>query len=89
MLGQAIHAVIHHHFNPAIGLHNEVLNHDFSRPKEHETKCQPGHSVETLWMIAEEALRTNNTPLWDICAERVHRHLDVGWDPVFGGCRRA
>ena len=85
LLDQAIDNVINRHFNPEIGLNNEVLNRDFSRTKDHETKCQPGHSVETLWMIAEEALRRGDRKLWDTCSERIQKHLDVGWDHVYGG----
>ncbi|MBL8213743.1 MAG: AGE family epimerase/isomerase [Bryobacterales bacterium] len=85
ILDQAIDAVIHHHYNPDIGLNNEVLNHDFSRHSDHATRCQAGHSVETLWMIAEEARRRNDQALWDTCTARIRRHLDVGWDHVYGG----
>ncbi len=82
---QAIDNVIRRHFNPDIGLNNEVLNRDFSRPADHASKCLLGHSIETLWMIAEEALARGDRKLWDTCAERIRRHLDVGWDHVFGG----
>jgi mannose/cellobiose epimerase-like protein (N-acyl-D-glucosamine 2-epimerase family) len=85
LLDEAIHNVVERHYNPEIGLNNEVLNHDFTRPKDHETKCLLGHSVETLWMIAEEALRRRDLKLWDTCTERIHKHLDVGWDHVYGG----
>jgi hypothetical protein len=85
LLEQAMDAVVRHHYNPEIGLNNEVLNHDFSRPQEEATKCIPGHSIETLWMIMEEALRRNDVKLWDTCAERIHKHLEVGWDYVYGG----
>lgn len=85
LLNDAIQNVIARHYNPEIGLNNEVLNRDFSRPKDHENRSIPGHSIETLWMIAEEALRRGDQTLWDTCAERIHRHLDTGWDHVFGG----
>jgi N-acylglucosamine 2-epimerase len=85
ILDESIHNVIERHFNPEIGLNNEVLNFDFSRPADHFTKCLLGHSVETLWMIAEEAHRRGDRKLWDTCTERIRRHLDVGWDHVFGG----
>lgn len=84
-LDEAIENVIGRHYNPEIGLNNEVLNRDFSRPEEHAAKCLLGHSVETLWMTAEEALRRGDERLWDVCTERMRRHLDVGWDHVFGG----
>lgn len=85
LLDHAIDQVMNHHFNPDIGLNNEVLNRDGGRPEDHASKCLLGHSVETLWMIAEEALRRKDWKLWDTCAGRLHRHLDVGWDHVFGG----
>ncbi|HXH51294.1 MAG TPA: hypothetical protein VNM47_18295, partial [Terriglobia bacterium] len=33
----------------------------------------------------EEADRRNDKALWDTCAERIHHHLDVGWDYIYGG----
>ena len=85
LLDQSTDNVINRHYNPEIGLNNEVLNRDFSRPKDHENKCLLGHSVETLWMIGEEALRRGDRKLWETCSERIHKHLDVGWDHGFGG----
>jgi mannose/cellobiose epimerase-like protein (N-acyl-D-glucosamine 2-epimerase family) len=85
LLDEAMNNIIVHHYNPDIGLNNEVLNRDFGRPVDHATKCLLGHSVETLWMIAEEALRRGDGKLWDTCTDRIRRHLDVGWDHVFGG----
>jgi len=82
---QATEAVIDKHYNPDIGLNNELLNHDFTRVKGEEMKSLLGHSVETLWMVMEEATRRNDQKLWRTAAERVRRHIDVGWDRVFGG----
>ena len=82
---RCVDAVINRHYNPDIGLNTEMLNFDFSRPKGEETKSLLGHSIETLWMIMDEADRRNDRKLWDTCAERIHRHIEVGWDHVFGG----
>jgi N-acylglucosamine 2-epimerase len=82
---KAVDAVIHKHYNPDIGLNNEDLGFDFSRIKGEENKSLLGHSIETLWMVMDEALRTNDLRLWELCAERIHRHIEVGWDHVFGG----
>ena len=54
---KCVDAVIDRHYNPEIGLNNEMLNFDFSRPKGEETKSLLGHSIETLWMIQDEADR--------------------------------
>ena len=82
---KCVDAVIDRHYNPQIGLNNEMLNFDFSRPNGEETKSLLGHSIETLWMIQDEADRRHDRQLWDTCAERIHRHIEVGWDHVFGG----
>ncbi len=82
---QCVDAVMNRHYNPDIGLNNEMLNFDFSRPKGEENKSLLGHSIETLWMVMDEADRRNDRKLWDVCAERIHRHIEIGWDHVFGG----
>ncbi len=82
---QAVDAVINRHFNPDIGLNNENLNFDFTRPAGEETKSLLGHSIETLWMVMDEAHRKRDPRLWDLCAERIRRHIEVGWDWVYGG----
>lgn len=82
---QSIDAIINKHYNPDFGLNNEVLNFDFSRPPEEASKLAIGHSIETLWIVMDEALRRNDQGLYDTCVERVRRHLDVGWDHIYGG----
>ena len=82
---RAVEAVIEKHYNPDIGLNNEMLNFDFSRPPEEANKSLLGHSIETLWMVMDEAERRGDERLWKLCAERIRRHLQVGWDYVFGG----
>ena len=82
---QALDAIMNRHYNPDIGLNTEMLYFDFSRPKEEERKCRLGHSVEALWMVMEEANRRQDAGLWKTCAERIHHHLDVGWDYIYGG----
>jgi len=82
---QCIEAIVDKHYNAEIGLNNEVLNFDFSRVEGEERKSLFGHSIETLWMVMDEALRRGDDDLWEVCAERIRRHLEVGWDQVYGG----
>jgi mannose/cellobiose epimerase-like protein (N-acyl-D-glucosamine 2-epimerase family) len=82
---QSVDAVVQRHYNQDIGLNNENLNIDFSRPAGEETKSLLGHSIETLWMVMEEALRKSDLALWRLCADRIRRHIEVGWDWVYGG----
>ncbi|MGH9469438.1 MAG: AGE family epimerase/isomerase [Terriglobia bacterium] len=81
----ALDAVVSRHYNPEIGLNTEMLYFDFSRPKEEERKSRFGHCVEALWMALEEAARRGDDALWDTCATRIRRHLDAGWDHIYGG----
>jgi mannose/cellobiose epimerase-like protein (N-acyl-D-glucosamine 2-epimerase family) len=85
MADRAIDAIMNKHYNPAIGLNTEALFFDFTRPEGEEQKSRIGHSIESFWMVMEEATRRGDQALWDTCAERVHRHLNVGWDHVYGG----
>lgn len=82
---RSIEAIIEHHYNPETGLNNEVLNRDFSRPQQESTKTIFGHSIEALWMVMEEALRRGDRQLINTCERRLRRHLEVGWDRVYGG----
>ena len=80
-----VDAILHRHYHPEIGLNTEMLFFDFTRPKEEERKVRFGHSIEALWMLMDEADRRRDTALWETCAQRIHRHLDAGWDHVYGG----
>jgi len=81
----ALDAIVNRHFNPGIGLNVEELNFDFSLTAEGATLSAVGHSLECLWMAMHEALRRGDADLWQLCARRARRHLDVGWDHVYGG----
>ncbi len=82
---RSVDAIVNKHYNPDIGLNNEMLHFDFSRPEQERTKCLLGHSIESLWMVMDEALRRGDQDLWETCARRIRRHLEVGWDYVYGG----
>jgi mannose/cellobiose epimerase-like protein (N-acyl-D-glucosamine 2-epimerase family) len=86
IVDRSLDAVLNYHYNPDFGLNNEDLNHDLSRPDNDFAQfVRTGHSIETLWMILHEALRRRDRGLWDLAAARFRRHLEVAWDPVFGG----
>jgi N-acylglucosamine 2-epimerase len=81
----SVDAILNRHYHPEIGLNTEMLYFDFTRPKEEERKVRFGHSIEALWMLMDEADRRHDVALWETCAERIRRHLDAGWDHVYGG----
>jgi len=82
---RSLDAIMHRHYNPDIGLNTEMLYYDFTRPKEEAQKSRFGHSVEALWMVMDEANRRQDEALWKTCAERIHHHLEAGWDYIYGG----
>ena len=82
---RSLDAIMNHHYNPEIGLQNEMLYGDFSRPKDEAHKSRFGHAVEALWMAMDEANRRKDSALWNTCAERIHHHLNAGWDYIYGG----
>ncbi len=82
---RCVDALINRHYYPDIGLNNELLNFDFSRPPEESTKCLFGHSIETLWMVMDEADRRGDAKLWSTAADRALHHIEAGWDHVYGG----
>ena len=81
----SLDAIMNRHFNPAIGLNNEMLNFDFSRPPEEASKCLVGHSIESLWMVLDEAQRRDDAALAGTAIARIRRHIEIGWDDVYGG----
>ena len=81
----SVDAIVNRHYNPDIGLNTEMLYFDFTRPKEEAQKSRFGHCIEALWMVMEEANRRGDEKLWNTCAERIHHHLNAGWDYIYGG----
>jgi N-acylglucosamine 2-epimerase len=90
ILADCLEAVLERHFNPAFSLNNELLNHDYSRPTDGLAEfVYTGHSIETLWMMAAEAVRRRDAWLFGTVAQRFRRHTEVAWDDVYGGVFRS
>jgi N-acylglucosamine 2-epimerase len=86
---RCLEAVLKYHYNPAFALNNELLNHDLSRPTdEYEELVYTGHSIETLWMLLDEAVRRRAAETFRTIAERFRRHVEVAWDDVYDGVFR-
>ena len=80
-----VDAILHKHHNPEIGLTNEYRNHDFSPIPSEQNKSLLGHCCQCLWMVMDEALRRDDQAMFDLAVQQVRRHLDIGWDHVYGG----
>jgi mannose/cellobiose epimerase-like protein (N-acyl-D-glucosamine 2-epimerase family) len=77
-------------WNDKYGLMNEALTCEMTRLDDaNEDCCYLGHAIETLWMTMAEALRLGDRALFDLCAARFRRHVEVAWDDVHGGLFRA
>lgn len=77
--------LVNHFWNPEYGIVNEKLYHDYSRIPEYDKIMFPGHSLEALWMVMNEAMRTNDKQLFDTMKKRIRRLIEMNWDYVFGG----
>ena len=83
---RCLEAVLQHHYNPEFELNNELLNHDLSRPtNEYGQLVYTGHSIETLWMLLQEAARRKDKVRFHTITESFRRHVEVAWDDVYGG----
>eukprot|EP00041_Stephanoeca_diplocostata_P026672 m.722673 g.722673 ORF g.722673 m.722673 type:complete len:383 (+) comp23019_c3_seq38:215-1363(+) len=46
-----------------------------------------GHGIETSWMLLAEAIRAGDRRLAAFAEKCFTRHVDVAWDPIYGGKR--
>jgi mannose/cellobiose epimerase-like protein (N-acyl-D-glucosamine 2-epimerase family) len=80
-----INHIINDFWNPEYGINNENLLHDYSRIPGYESVMYSGHYLETLWMVLHEALRRNDTNLFNTVKTRIRRLIEMTWDYVFEG----
>jgi N-acylglucosamine 2-epimerase len=85
LAARASQALLTDHHNSETGLNDEVVGTNGARTTDHAAFTIFGHSIEALWMVLDEAVRRQDAAVVDLCAARIRRHLDVGWDRVFGG----
>ncbi len=86
LVDRSIDALFHHHLNEDFGLINEVVGHDLRHTGTPYDQFVPPATVnETMWMIMLHAVRRQDGALLEQAADHLRRHLEVGWDPVYGG----
>ena len=78
--------IMNHFWNTDYGIVNENLYHDYSRIPDHDRYMMTGHSLETLWIILNEALRIRDRELFAMAKNRFRRLVEMSWDYVFEGC---
>ena len=80
-----VNHIMNKFWNPEFGIVNENLFHDYTRIPGHESVMSAGHSLETLWMVFHEAIRTKDNQLFETSKNRIRRLIEMNWDYVFGG----
>jgi len=85
LLQEHVNHIMHDFFNPRLGITNEYLRHNYSRVPGYEDYMYIGHAAETMWMIMFEAMRSNDTTLFEDAKNTVSRYIEMGWDYVFDG----
>jgi hypothetical protein len=96
-----VDSIMNKFYNPQYDLNNEALQHDYARPDdENEDFVYLGHAIEIFWMVMDELQRRKEdsgvgaderaeaAETFELAATRMHRHIEVAWDRVFGGIIR-
>jgi N-acylglucosamine 2-epimerase len=51
--------------------------------------CIPGHIIEAMWFLISIFEETGDTEAIQRCCRMIKRHIELGWDPEYGGMRLA
>lgn len=85
LLGRHVDVLLNRFWNPQYRIVNEYLHHDYSRIPGADTHMFTGHSLETLWLVAAEALRRRDRALFEMLLGRIRHLLEMAYDYVFEG----
>ena len=67
----------------------EALCHDYSPMvgTRNEDFAYLGHSIEAYWFVMDEAKRAGRRDWYALALQRLRRHIEVAWDPMYVGQR--
>jgi N-acylglucosamine 2-epimerase len=82
---ECLASIMDRFYDPEIKLYNEVLDKDLNRMPAERNQGNPGHGVEVMWMVMDEADRRRDAALFGRAKDRVLDLLEIGWDHVYGG----
>ncbi len=54
-------------------------------PPPEGTAVVPGHAIESMWFQILIAQSLDDQPVIDRALATIHHHLEIGWDPEYGG----
>jgi N-acylglucosamine 2-epimerase len=82
---QHVDLILNRFWRPDYGIANEFLQYDYSNVPGAEDHMYAGHSLETLWIVMHEAIRSKDRTLFDATMARSRRLMEMCWDYVFDG----
>lgn len=86
VVDRMVDEVMNRFLRPERRLLLEFLDRDYSElPPPEGTAVMPGHAIESMWFVLHVARRRGDRHLIRRAAEAIRRHLEAGWDPVYGG----
>ena len=78
--------IMNHFVRPDKNVLLEFLTTDYQElPPPAGTFVMPGHAIESMWFVLHVARRRGDQALIRRAAEVIRWHLELGWDPEFGG----
>lgn len=85
----SIKSLVSRHWHPKLGALLENVTPD-GRPMldlPEGRLVNPGHAIESAWMLLEVAQRWNDPALRETAVQIIRRSLELGWDQQYGGIR--
>jgi N-acylglucosamine 2-epimerase len=81
-----VRRVMQHFVRPERKALLEFLTRNYQElPPPAGTFVMPGHAIESMWFVMHVARRRGNREMIQRAAEVMRWHLELGWDPDFGG----
>jgi N-acylglucosamine 2-epimerase len=78
--------IMNHFLRPDKRVVLEFLTSDYQElPPPAGTFVMPGHAIESMWFVLHVARRRGDQALIQRAAEVIRWHLELGWDPEYGG----
>ena len=84
---EMVHNITVHFFDKDTRLTREELTYDFT-PLNDPVLYYLGHAIEAYWFVMAEGCRLQNRTLVELACDRIQKHIECAWDPVFGGLNR-
>jgi mannose/cellobiose epimerase-like protein (N-acyl-D-glucosamine 2-epimerase family) len=82
---ECVAVIMDRFYDPEYKVFNELLDGSLNRIPSERTMVNPGHGIEVMWIVMDEADRRRDAALFDRAKARALDLLELGWDHVYGG----